>query len=397
MEIISNIYFLVLNALILTIIVAANIIVVKRIIKNNKHLSLFNASFLWFLLLEHLLLGILFYIISLNSQVDSIGYFNTTKNSQSLFELFSVGTGFIRFIIYPFIKLGVSYFNLFFIFSTIGLIGIYKLYILLISEFKYETKKMFWVYFLFSLPTLHFFTNGIGKDNLIIFLLVLMFNALKSNKSITVNLIIFSVFLFLIRPHIFILFILSYVLVIFFSNRVKLLYKIALPLLALLVIIILSPIINEKFKMDIYSIDSINNALSRFSSRGARSNMPGSTVNFAKSHFLIKMFAFSYLPLFKYADNIFKYIVSLENLSLIVLFLGYFIKGGKYKFFKKGELYLKIMLVYSILTCFVLSLTIYNLGLSTRQKYMYIPYFYFTILLFFNNKKTVVIDKTIKS
>ena len=160
-----------------------------------------------------------------------------------------------------------------------------------------------------------------------------------------------------------------------------------MPILAIILVLILSPIINEKFDVNIFSIDSIQEAFLKITSRSTRVNAVGSVVDFGESNFLIKMLAFSYLPLIYEANNVFKYLVSFENLFLLMLLLFSLLKKGGYRFIKSGHLYLKVMLGYSLITWFFMGQTIYNLGLSSRQKYMYIPFLYIIILLFLSKKK----------
>jgi len=337
------------------------------------------------LVLEHFIIGLLFYFVSLNAALDTIGYYITASESSSWGELFSLGTGFIRFLIYPFIKIGTSYFNLFFIFTTIGLIGFCKIYELLLSELSeaITSKKRYLI--LLLLPTFHFFTSGIGKDNLMLYFMISIFIGLKNNKLISFNFLFNCLMVFLIRPHIFIFLLTSYGVVLFFSKEFKLIFKITIPVLAVGLVVFLSPVINEKFGVNIFSIESIQEAFFRTASRSARENAKGSVVNFLDANFLEKMLAYSYLPIFWKADNIFKYLVSIENLYLVILLLSFLIKKGTYRFIKRLQFYQNVMLVFVLITWSLLSQTIYNLGLASRQKYMYIPFLYIIIIIYLAN------------
>lgn len=357
---------------------------IKRLVnKEEKNIVIY-------IFVSHLVFGFLYYLMSLVTTSDAKLYYNLASKSESWFSLFGTGTSFIEFLIYPFIKLGFSYTNLFFIFSIFGLKGFYNLYKLYLDFLPNKEHRPNWVaILLFLLPTFHFYTSGIGKDALIFYFLVIFFVSISRQKWLSKNYFILLI-IFFIRPHICVFLLVSYFLVVFFQSKTKLIIKFCAPILAIGVLVFLQPIIKERLNIDYFSWDDIVSQLEKFQRYGKNKTWGNSIIDTEGAGVFFKMFAYSYLPLIWKANSVLKYIVSLENLFLLLTFVSFLFKSKKIAFFKSCNFYFKVMLVYSVLTWFLLGLTLYNLGLSTRQKYMYIPFLYMMIISLIGVKKKVL-------
>ena len=392
MEIIGNTLLFVLNILITTLIVVFNLFLVFRIKKNSIFRSKKNQYILWFLFLEHFIFTILYYLMSKIDKADSVLYYEDALLSSTWYELFGIGTNFIKFIVYPFAKAGVNYFNVFFIFSTLGAFGLYKL-LILVLEINKNTIKWTSLIFLF-LPTFHFYTSALGKDSIIFYLLVLFFFLFKKHKFLHINHLFPVILIFLIRPHLIVFLFISYFIVYFFSSQIKLHYKLGLVFGGVLLIMISLPTIEKKLNIDFSSLESISARLGKIQYYALRQEESSSAIVVRDSSVFYRMFAYSYLPLFWKSDNIIKHIVSVENLYLIGVLIMFLLKKGKTLFLKQSAFFIKLMFTYSLLTWFFLSFTLYNLGLSTRQKYMFIPFLYCVIFSFLTHKKPNLNAKT---
>ena len=387
MNFIQEIYFNVLNLFIVFALFFFNIYIVFNYIKKLKLIKEGQHNFIWLICLEHFVFSFLFYLVSYTDTSDAIMYYEHSKSANNWFDLFSTGTSFIKFIIYPFAKIGLSYFSIHMIFSTFGVLGFYKLYMLLLVELKNHSKSLDIVcLFFFLLPTFHFYTSGIGKDALVFYLLVIVFVYIKKYNKLHIKCFMPIVFIALIRPHIAAVIIISYLLVLFFSSQIKLKYKFGIVFLAAVLFFLGKPILEEKINIDLSSFASIEARLNSAQSYGLRTDNGSSSIDATNFGVVFKMFATAFLPLIWKADSVLKYIVSVENFYLVILLLLFLLKQGKIKFMKQLDVYIYVLIVYSFVIWFVFSQALYNLGLSTRQKYMFIPFLYFFIILFLSKK-----------
>lgn len=354
-----------------------------------------NKRFLIEILLMHTIIGFFHYLFIFGKKVDANNYYNLPKGLNSWFSSFdtvySTGVEFVYFLIYPFAKLEVAFYNVFLFFSILSLIGFYKLFFLFKESFsKYNLNFNWMVYFLFLLPSFHFFITPIGKDVIIFFALVSIFVNLKDKKIICFSNFILLFSLLIIRPHIFIFLIVAYSLSVFFSSKTKAGYKLLIIIIGLLILFLFASHLKTSSGVDIFSSESIGNLFDRLNGYANRLSEDNSVLKDIKEKpFYVKMLVFSFLPLFWKIENIMQLVISFENLVLIIIFFKYLFSGKKLSFFKDKELYLKVIFLYAIITWVLLGQTIYNLGLATRQKYMYIPFLYFIIILFLLEKKSL--------
>ena len=390
MSFIQETYLQVINFIFVVFLILLNIYIAFKYIKKLKLIKTGHHNIIWLLFGVHFLFAVLYFFLSYTDTSDAMLYYQDAKIADSWFNLFSLGTGVIKFIVYPFVKFGFSYLNVFMIFSTFGAIGFYKLYVLFLEELLHQKKHLNFQYvFLFLLPSFHFYTSGIGKDALVFYLLISLFSLIKRSDILNYSSLFFFLTLFLIRPHIAVFLLISYFLVLFFYAKLKLMYKFGLILITLLFILIATPILEQKINIKFSSLDSVEQTLNRIQSYGKRIDMGSSSIDVTEKGVTFKMFAYAYLPMIWKADSVLKFIVSLENIYLFIILFFSILKSGKRKFFNEINVYLVLILIYSLITWFISSLTLYNLGLSTRQKYMFIPFLYLVIITFLSDKSKI--------
>ena len=100
----------------------------------------------------------------------------------------------------------------------------------------------------------------------------------------------------------------------------------------------------------------------------------------------MQMFTYVFRPLPFEAHSIVALITSIENTILLILFM-YITFKSKFNFtvlFRNQNLWL---FTYAFLTCTILALTTANLGIATRQKWMFMPIFIYLLIYAFNNYK----------
>ena len=339
---------------------------------NKVNKAVFNLLFFW-----HLFFCIIYYLYSLNNPADSHAYFDLSIKK---FYEFQTGAHFIvnftRIFSYFF---NLSYFNCFFIFNFIGIIGILFLYLTLreISFYKkYVNNKIFLI--IIFLPTMHFWSSAIGKDAFS-FLSICIFVWCSTNLRNRKNYIILSIFLmFLVRPHIASVMSTSLVIAfIFYSKidlKIKVLYLIILSVVTLLIanyafayvgmdnFISYSP-----FKINFQILfDFINNR------EKANLSLTGG-IDISSMGPLMKVFTYLYRPLPFEIKDFYQFVVSIENILLIYFtligLLGLFNKENN-KYVLQSKVLLFVYIFFSVI---ILSFTSANFGINSRQKWMIFP------------------------
>lgn len=290
-------------------------------------------------------------------------------------EYFNVGTDFMLFLNYPFAKiLQLPFWSGFVIYAIIGYLGILQFKKLTYKLLGTEELKVFNVNLLpllFFMPNLHFWTAIIGKETLCFFWLSTIFLKLAQKKYKAISLWLSLAGLFILRPHVFIMLVVPLTIIYLFKGNWSRLQK---GLLALGSFILVG--VSYYFFLVLSEIESLSwDRLQRF-------NL-GSILSFKRSASYVpiheytypeKLFAFFFRPFFFDAYNLNMYILSLENLFLLIfhLIIAYLF----FKFYKK----IKFATVEKIILGFVgLAFLLYvqryaGLGIFVRTKIMLQPF-----------------------
>ena len=309
--------------------------------------------------------------IAISSNLDSYGYFNFAFSSE--LEKF-YGTDLI-FSLSRFLQsfLNIDFYSMTFIFSFIGIIGS----IAFISNIKNLTKNVdrrmkILVELIIFFPTLNIWTSAIGKDAITFTCLNLIIFSLLNIKNRILTLLLSSIICSLIRP--FAGIILFFCLLIVFTSKIN------IPLIYKL-------LIRVSLISGMIFINSINFAFLRFGNLQeydfleitkfySEQTAAGNTaVNAESLNLGMKIFTFMFRPLFIDADSLYTFLMSFENIILLVITLYPFIK--LLKKFKFKKLTINPITIFSSLyiaiTWLGYSLTIFNLGTANRYKLMILP------------------------
>ncbi|GEM_PF-3129070 len=380
--------YLIFNVLVFATIITVYLYGTKKV--TLKMSNVWQKKFIWLLLLFHLLFTFAFYLLSVNSTSDAGAYYKVASWSKSWFTLFGMGADFMRFITYPFVKLQFSYFNINLLFSIFGLFGFYNLYYLLIKIAHKDNSKIYWgANVLFLLPTFHFYTSGISKDNFLFFLVTTLMTYLYFKERKIWKYFVILLLIFFVRSYLLIFLFVSYLIYILFLSKIKVIIRVSIILLGLLALFIMEPIISSKLNIEIFSLDSVAQFLERVQSYGTNDRLGGGIIDASNMSVLYRMFAFSYLPLILESNSLLKHLTSVENFFLLFIFFKFLLSSGKFKLFSTSIPLIKVTIVYTLITWFIMSFTLYNLGVSTRHKYMYIPYLYLVIFVHLKKRKDI--------
>ena len=354
--------------------------------KSHKFFStkLMNGLFLY-----HLFFFGVYYTYALFNNSDSHLYFKRPQYSQSWLELFGTSTTFIDFISYPFIEvLGFNYEMMMVLYAWFGYIGFLYAYLFFRENIPIKVKVLnidFLVLVLF-LPNMHFWTASLGKGAPIFMGLMMFAYAIKEPKSRLFTLILASIIIYYIRPHVF-LFVAAGTVLGYMTGKEKIAFW---KKLLIYIGMIGSLVMVQDTILGVAGLDESENLVEGFEDfsedRGGELAKSGSGVSMVDYPLPVKLFTFWFRPLFFDAPGVLGLIVSVENLIYFLLFIK--ILNKKFlKFLKKSPVTVKMSLTVFFLASLAMSFVMSNLGIIMRQKSMVMYFLFFVIYYYLAEQK----------
>ena len=210
--------------------------------------------------------------------------------------------------------------------------------------------------------------------------------AIINPKNRMFILILGSIIIFYIRPHVFMFVAIGAVLG-YMSGREKIsFWKKALVYITMVgtLFIAQDQILGV---MDLQDSDNIFEDFQTASSKNAGDlSKAGSGVDMSTYSLPFKLFTFWFRPLFIDAPNILGLFTSLENLIYLLLFLK-IIRRDFIKFIINSNTLVKMSLVIFLMSSFAMTFVMSNLGIIMRQKSMVMYFLFFVIYYYLAQKK----------
>lgn len=332
-----------------------------------------------FLYIWHTLFSTVYFLYTLNSPADAKGYYFRSLSIDK-FE-FNLGTKFVTYVTHLFSQgLDANYLNVTLIFNFFGSIGLILLYLSVKNLFLKINKYWF---FMLLIPSMSFWSAGLGKDSIAFFCVCLFLYAVSSNKKYNI-LMSFSFFLmFMIRPHIAFIMLASYSVYFIIRAKIHIVFKlVSLPAIFLGILFSLR-IVQEYVGIEDVSLDNVGDYVDQ---RQGYNQGGGSSLDIASMSYPMQMFTYVFRPLPFEASSAVALVTSLENTILLFLFI-YILFKSKFNFrpfIHDKNLWL---FTYIFLTCTILAMTTANLGIATRQKWMFMPVLLYLLIYSFHNYK----------
>lgn len=363
------------NILTLAILIIGYVVVFMIGVKQKKDIAKVTFLYVW-----HTLFSLVYYLFSLSNASDAtVNY----RHSLSLnaFEFYP-GSPFIKLVASFFSKgLDASYLNTTLCFGLIGCIGLILLYLSLKEYLK--AFPWYWGLILF-IPSMSFWTASLSKDPISFFAVCLFLYAVTTSKKTLLLTSIAFFAMFMVRPHVGALILASYVIYFIIRARVHILFKmITIP--AIFAGLMLSITFVEQYiGLDESSADGYMDYIDK---RESVSQTGRSAVDISSMSYPMKMFTYIFRPLPFEAYSVTALVNSIENTILLFAFV-YIIIKTRFKlrpFIQDKNMWL---FAYLMLTSSVLALTTANLGIATRQKWMFMPVIIYLLVYIFSEYKT---------
>lgn len=377
----------IINALFLIIGLSVVFLSYRKAFVMTKHIR--DKFFYIILFLIHYSLFLKNYYFSLEIKKDSYLFYMNALKSESILEFEFLGSDFMSILIFPFVKIGLSFFTISFIFASISLLAFIKYSRYLLIKINLINTNLLWVVLiLFLTPSLHFWTSGLTKEAIIFFLMCVIFFETEKHKPFIFNILISFALILLIRPYLFVILFLCYFLHIFI-NQIKKNIRV-LFLIAFLIGLMIGLLILKKFlKLEELSFNNISKNFQELIEYSK--NNGDSSIDLANSSFFGRMFLVVLRPLFFDAKNVLQYLISIENIITLLVLIKTSIVV------LKNEINLKILKNSIFLSSVILSLILfysiymYNLGLASRMRSMFMPFLYLLLFDIFSNANKNVI------
>ncbi|WP_346883821.1 hypothetical protein [uncultured Algibacter sp.] len=317
----------------------------------------------------------LYYSFDYSNECDAENIFRIASEAENINSLIGIGTIFISFLIYPLIKIGFNYILLTILFSVISLKGF-----LIYGDmfFKTDLKKRadtFLFIILFFLPSYHFWTSFVGKDAVVFYLMAIVLSNVFNMKRINLFFITSIILILVIRPYIFFILLLSYLLNFIFNPELGKEKKIKVILFSLAVGFLTLPILQKFLKLEDIKIENIKENYNRIILYSQRNG--NSSINLEKSSYLERLMLVLFRPFFYESIRPFHILASIENTIVWLSIIKFFTSIKRINLYKIKEIIFPVM-AFVLLILFY-SVYMYNLGLASRMRVMYMPYMLFSI------------------
>jgi hypothetical protein len=348
--------------------------------------GVFNASRVrvFSLYIWHTIFSIAYAYISTFKVADSTNYYLRSFDQLQEFDL---GTAAIYYFTAIFSQgLGLSYVGLFLIFNIFGVIGLIAIDAALrhatIDKSKF-VKQLALIVVL--LPSINFWTSAIGKDSLAFMATGLaLWSAIHLRKRYFMMMIAVLV-MFIIRPHISGIMVLSLLISIVLSGGKNYLQKIIFLALSLIGVILITPIMFSYIGLP--ADVTVETILEVIKQRQSFNQDGDGRIDISSMGLPDQIFIYLFRPLPHEARSLFTLMASLDNLILLLVFSLFVLSLLK---LKKSTILLMhpqenrwFMLIFAITTLIILAVTTANSGIAVRQKWMFMPmllYFFFLFM-----------------
>ncbi|MDB3890276.1 hypothetical protein N9337_06670 [Candidatus Pelagibacter sp.] len=355
------------------------IIFMKFFIKKHN----LNKNKVYFLISYHYIFVILAYIYSLIYVNDLDSFFQAAYLHRDFSSSAMANRNMILINHYLIHILNLHYFSIFIFlgfFSSLGFLLLFISFNELLSKFQFNNNLLFG---LFLIPSWHFFSSFPGKDGIILFGIgLLSYCIIKKNFLFMV---ISIILIFLVRPQVsFVILVTGLFVFIHYFLILKLKKKIFYPI-GLISITVLFLFLLKNFS-PLYFGHIINFFEIGSTVRNYDNNFSGWYET--NSNILLNSFKYILYPLFDFS-TVFRAGISVENILILFLILKAISNFNRERFLKiVNEKQIVFSFVFFIIMLILLSNLTANIGITSRHKWMIMPFLFLFLVPFLSKFKS---------
>lgn len=303
----------------------------------------------------------------------------------SWFEAYGTHNYFVFFVNYPFSrKLDLSFWTGTFLYSSVSAWAFILLLLVGYELFNKRMPKLYGVQLwpnILLLPSLHFWSSGIGKDSLVFLFLCMFFYGVRDLRRHTILVAISLVLIYHVRPHISFVVLFATVLMMMMDSKLHISYKFIFLTIFIFGFIFIYDMVLAFLKIEELNSESIENS---FNTASANLSYGKSFIDMSSYPYPLKFLTFIYRPLFFDAHNFSSLLNSFENFIALILTICVFRKINPIKGYKVAPIEIKILLITFVLTSIAFAGSLSNFGIMVRMKNMTFIYFLMFLVYSFN-------------
>ncbi|WP_299115581.1 hypothetical protein [uncultured Winogradskyella sp.] len=354
---------------------------IQNILSNKKRIKLI-------VIFYHLLFSLftLYYTINFHHESDAERIFRMANNADNWSSLWGLGTVFNSFLIYPLIKIGFNYVMLTILFSLISLKG-YLVYVDLFFETNtHKTKnQLLLLLLLLALPSYHYWTSFIGKDVIVFYLMAIVLSGVIKKKYITIPFILAALLVLLIRPYLLIILMFAYSISFLFNSRFTANKKIKYFIIFTAFVLLCIPVLKKFLRIDNFNLESIKEGYQNIIVYSQ--NNGDSSIDLQNSNYLERMFLVLFRPFFYDFKTLLHFLASIENLTVWVILSKVLFKIRSTDLTTLKKVIFPVIVSVSLVAFY--SIYMYNLGLASRMRVMFMPYIIFSLFWIIEENKKI--------
>ncbi len=308
-------------------------------------------------------------------------------NFESWLSTYGTHNNFVFFINYPFSRiLGLDFWTGTFLYSSVSAWAFILLYLIGQDLFKEKVKMNvfgigIWPNILL-LPSLHFWSSGIGKDSLVFLFLVMFFYGIRDLRKYVVLVAISALLIYHVRPHVAFIVLFSAAMMLLLDSKLHFSYKLIFFAVAILGFVFIYGEVMIFLKIEELNTENVEEL---FNKTSVNLSYGGSFVDMSGYPYPLKVFTFLFRPLFFDAHNFSSLLNSVENLICLILVVHVGMKTNLFQAYKKSPNAIKVMLMTFIIATLAFAGSLSNFGIMVRMKNMTFIFFLFFLLYSYYN------------
>jgi len=330
------------------------------------------------LLYWHFLFSIVYFFYIRTYGGDAFGYYS---EGIAGFEL-GLGGEFVRGVVYILHNLGFGFFPMYLFFGFWGYVGAYLILVSLFRVGVYSRYLRVAVIVLIFLPSMHFWSSAVGKDAVSFCALGFVMFSCVARKN---RYLIFSLgvgLMLLVRPHMAAILMASGFIGYVYSSQITLPLKIILSGMMALAGMSAAPFFLDQAGV---GADAGLSEFSEYVEMRQTKNLQGDTsIDIANMSLPGRLFSYIFRPSLIDGGGVFSLISALDNTMILCVFTFLLFQFRD----MRGSLvgWNIVLFAYFVMAWIILANTTANLGISARQKWMFVPCLYF-FLVFINSRR----------
>lgn len=310
--------------------------------------------------------------------IDANVFYEKAKMADSWFSIFGLGSQFMSFLIYPLVVIGASKLLLYFLFSSLSFQAFIWYFENMEDSFSSSENPIITriTQLFFLLPSFHYWSGFVGKDALIFFIMTYLFFEVKNNKTLNFFHLIVLILFLLLRPHVFLFYVLAFFLYFLFVKKTDTQMKFKLFISASVFVCFFLPIIMRFLGMDGLSLELL---IELWQKLNLYSTSVNNGIDLNQTNIFKRIGLLLFRPMFYDASTFYQYMISIEN-SLVLLLLLFSVY---YLFIKRTKKNItedvKLATLIGLFIMIMIATYIYNLGLASRMRLMFLPFILYAV------------------